>query len=146
MAVVPAIMLLPEDPEDISAAAEGLIARNLRYLRRFPTTPSVYQLGAVGRLRYRFEQPGAHWWTIPEMLRAGWGDCKDLSCAVIARERIAGGETVNAAGVRWPRMIVVPTGPRTLHAIVEHACGCREDPSIALGMPTPPGGAPWLMT
>jgi hypothetical protein len=142
---VPAVMLLPADAEEISAAAEGTIARNLRYLRQHPTTPHPYAAG-LGSVRYHFEWPGAHWWTIPEVLVARWGDCKDLSCWLIAHQRVHGGEYIRVAdGVRFPRLIVVPTGPLTLHAIVEHACGCREDPSIQLGMPIPPGGAPWLL-
>lgn len=141
---VPAIMLLPEgDAEDISAALEGLIARDRLYLRRHPSTPHPYALGLTGRVRYHFEYPGAHWWTPGDVLAAGWADCKDLAAWWCAYEREAGRGSV-VAGVAYPRVIVVPTGPQQLHAIAERECGCREDPSIVLGMPAPPGGAPWL--
>jgi hypothetical protein len=140
---VPAISLLSGNADDISAFAEGTIARNLRYLRMHPSTPHPYAWGAAGRIRYHFELPGADWWTIPDCIAAGWADCKDLSCWLCAHERHHYGETV-VAGVRFPRVVVVVTGPDQLHALVERACGCWEDPSIVLGMPVAPGGAPWL--
>ena len=144
MPQVPAIMVLDfDDAADISAALEGLIARDQLYLRRHPRTPHPYDLGLQGRIRWHFEYPGAHWWTPGDVIRAGWLDCKDAPAWLCALYRNAGGEQL-AGGVRFPRCIVVPTGHRTLHAIVEHACGCREDPSIVLGMQEPPGGAPWL--
>lgn len=121
------ILTLPADARVIEAALEGLTLANEVYLRRRPNTPLI---GCSG-VRYAWEPPGRHWWTVPEVRIAGKGDCKDFSSWRAAELRVYFGVPREEAYV-----IVHRTGPRMFHARTMTPWGI-EDPSVALGMRSP---------
>ena len=100
---------------------EGLTAFNFALLSRFDL-PRLYDSG----VRYQREQPGREqWWTIPQVLERGYGDCEDLSAWRAAELRSMG---VPAFAY------VIRSGPRMFHAVVRYPDGSIEDPSRALGL------------
>lgn len=101
------------------------MAVNVIYLLRNRRTPKLYESG----VRYQREQGGKEvWLTIPQVLRAGFGDCEDLAAWRTA-ELIVGGVPAKAEVIR--------TGPRVFHAVVRLPDGQILDPSIKLGMKRP---------
>lgn len=83
--------------------------------------PPLYTSG----IQYRRE--GVEHFQSPwETYQLGFGDCEDLAVYLVAERR--------RAGDHGARVVIVRTGPRTLHAIIERGDGRREDPSRALGM------------
>jgi len=94
--------------------------------------PSLYTSG----VRYMRERPGHEEWQLPsQVLSGGYGDCEDLAAYRVGELRVSGAD-------EGARVVIVKTGPRTLHAVVQRSNGEIEDPSRALGMR---GGDPSLM-
>ena len=103
------------------------------------TLPPLYKSGIT------YQREGVEHFQSPwETFQLGYGDCEDLAVYLVAERRRAGDLAA--------RVVVVRTGQRTLHAIIERGDGRREDPSRALGMvrlgedypsfPTAPPSAP----
>lgn len=113
------VMNLPNDPQVIEAALEGLTSANAVMISKYGLPP-LYATGA----RYKREQGSEIWQLAGEIVRKGRGDCEDLAAYRAAE---TGG-----------RVIIIPGGrPRLLHAIVLHKDGSMEDPSSVLGMRSP---------
>lgn len=76
----------------------------------------------------RYEREDREAWKMPrQTLQTRRGDCEDLAVYRAAELRRRGIDPK-------ARVIIIRTGPWTLHAIVERGNGTREDPSRALGM------------
>lgn len=115
-------------PEVLSYAGFDAALRGLQGIAeeeiRQGFVPPLYDSG----VRYQREPLGQEHWLSPSgVLGRGLGDCEDLA-AWRAGELVVTGEDPNA------RAVVVQTGPRTWHAVVEREDGSFEDPSAALGM------------
>lgn len=131
----------------------GLTKVNLAYLQRHKV-PSLYHTG----VRYRPEPPGSveMFDDIPTVLGRGWGDCDDLAPFRLA-QLWKEGETGARLRIRWVREKW--DSPRLFHVNIRRAPGVQirrglfraldghgrpdngppiEDPSVLLGMPTPP--------
>lgn len=115
-------LTLPADGGVLSAALEGLVAANAVILARAGTVRRLYASG----VRYQRERGTEDWRTIPQVLRAGRGDCEDLAAWRAAELRVYDAEPARA--------IVRRSGPKTLHAVVVRADGRIEDPARRLGM------------
>jgi len=116
---------IPASTATLSAALEGLVATNVVLLRRNRNAPALYESG----VRYRKERPGREkWLTIPQTLRAGFGDCEDLAAWRAAELQMLG---IPA------RAVVIRTGAKMFHAVVRLPGGRIEDPSVKLGMKKP---------
>jgi hypothetical protein len=104
---------------------EALIAANLAYLRKHPTTPTLYASGVI-----YVEEPGSreHWQDIPETLLRREGDCEDLCCWRVAELRLQ-----NEHAIPFLRSRVIGRR-RIYHVAVQRGDGCIEDPSRRLGM------------
>ena len=118
------IVQLNED--NIQILLDALVALNLKFLEQHPSTPPIYQSGVV----YQREKPHSELWlTIPAILRAGSGDCEDLSCWRAA-ELVKNGIKARAFATRMP---TVSGFHRLWHIRVSTPRGI-EDPSKLLGM------------
>lgn len=113
----------------VETALEGLTALAERDIVE-GGVPALYTSG----VRYERERGTEDWQLPSQVLGRGRGDCEDLAAWRAAELRVHGVDP-------GARAIVVRTGPRTLHALVERSDGVREDPSAALGMPTRDGVA-----
>jgi hypothetical protein len=110
---------VPPHPLVLQALLEGLAAASYVQLRRY-ALPRLYESGVY----YQREPKGRErWQTAVETYRRGAGDCEDLTAWRVAELRFDGEPA---------RGIVIPTGPRRYHAIVERADGSLEDPSRRL--------------
>ncbi len=100
---------------------------NLSYLRSAnPPAPLLYESG----VRYRKDPDGKeYWWDIPNVIRAGVGDCKKLACWRAAELQIRGVAAVALPVIQHGRGGVV-----LIHVIVQYPNGLTEDPSRRLGM------------
>lgn len=112
---------------------DALTSINVRWLRAYPTAPSIYD----GGVRYAREPMGSEVWrTLPIVLSSGWGDCEDLGCARAAELRVSG---VRAVAV--PRFVgagqVGGRATELIHIVVRMPDGQIEDPSARLGMHGP---------
>ena len=88
--------------------------------------PLLYASG----VRYARERPGHEEWLVPsQVLAGGVGDCEDLAAYRVGELRATGAD-------EGATIVIVPMGPRTLHAVVRRSNGELEDPSRALGMGT----------
>ena len=115
-------MHIPGSKAPLEAALEGLAAVDAQLLRQ-DRYPRLYESG----VRYRCQDPGSkRWLTIPEVLQAGRGACKDLAAWRAAELRVLDGEPAKLRTYR--------TSPRSWHAVVERGDGSIEDPSRLLGM------------
>ena len=113
---------VPASRATLSAALEGLTATNVVLLGRNRNAPMLYKSG----VRYRAEPVGKEkWLTVPQVIRAGFGDCEDLAAWRAAELRHAG---IPA------RAVVIRSGPKMFHAVVRLPSGQLEDPSAKLGM------------
>jgi hypothetical protein len=101
---------------------EALTMANMVYLRRYPRTPRLYQSG----VRYAKDPV---WLSIPALYGKRFGDCKSLTAAFVAEERIAGRE---ARPVFRP-MYNPRKQQNDFHILVQTPRGF-EDPSRRLGM------------
>lgn len=119
MSLRPAVLILPlgDSVESIDRALRALQAYDSAWIQD-RGAPPLYDSG----VRYRREPTSArfeNWWTIPDVLRAGYGDCEDLACWRAAE---CGGRAF---------AVEVPTG---YHILVRRPDGRIEDPSRRLGM------------
>jgi hypothetical protein len=147
-------MRVPDHPVALRAALVGLVSLNVETMRavkaRGHRIPSVYEAGIrfkrnearararelwfrergnVG-LRWVPEPRGREWWqTWVDNLKEGEGDCEDLASHQVAWYIVEAEIPCYAD--------VIPTGPKTYHAIVRWPDGTIEDPSLVLGMPDP---------
>jgi hypothetical protein len=99
---------------------EGVVRLNCYLIKRH-NLPSIYDSGV------RYKRDGSEdWLNVLEIIKRGYDDCEGLASARAAEWRVNRG--VPAA------VIVVRTGPKTLHAMVSLPDGTIEDPSRVLGM------------
>jgi hypothetical protein len=113
-------MVVPAEPSAIEALLEGLVGLNYAWMFRRGGAPPLYSSGIV----YRREPPGHDdWQNAEQLLGAGFGDCEDLASYRAAELRMQGEPA---------RVKVVTTRRGKFHAIVEHASGELEDPSLNL--------------
>ena len=91
--------------------------------------PLLYQSG----VRYQRERGTEDWLLPSQTLAGGRGDCEDLAAYRVGELRGTGTDP-------GARIVIVRTGPRTLHAVVQRSDGTVEDPSRALGMSGPGDG------
>lgn len=86
--------------------------------------PPLYKSG----VRYEREAPGSEVWQLPSQVRvSGRGDCEDLAAW-------RAGELRATRADPSARVVLMQTGPKTLHAVVQRGDGAIEDPSRVLGM------------
>lgn len=118
---------------------EAMCAINLLHLRQRPY-PKLYESGVV----YRREDGTENWLDIPNVIKAGWGDCEDLVFWRVAELRKDGVKAAPFA--KWRRV----NGVYKYHALVRRYAPGRdhfgrqinasqwlEDPSRRLGMNGP---------
>jgi hypothetical protein len=101
-----------------------LIRINMDYIqsmkKRGHTVPLLYESGVV--------YARTIWWEpIPALYERGWGDCKSLTCAKVAEDRLAG---INAGAV----FRFNPLEMSTDYHILEQTPDGYHDPSKVLGM------------
>lgn len=113
-------LFVPSNADALEHALEGLVALDA-FIIRDKQLPPLMQTGA----RYRPEK-GELWRNCLQVIKDGWGDCEDLSAYRAAELRVYNSEPA--------RLILIKTGPRLLHAVVQRANGEIEDPSKLLGM------------
>lgn len=106
----------------LRALLEALVMTNMVYLRRNPRTPSLYRSGV------RYARTTV-WLAIPSLYANRFGDCKSLTAAYVAEERIAGRE---ARPVFRP-MYNPRKQQNDFHILVQTPTGFK-DPSADLGM------------
>jgi len=110
--------------EALELALEYLTRANLLYLRDHPRVPALYKSG----VRYQREARGRETWrTIPEVLRAGHGDCEDLSAFLAAQLRQRGIPArciATQSGNLWHITVIASVKGSEIH----------YDPSRVLGM------------
>ena len=106
----------------LRALLEMLVMANMVYLRRYPRTARLYRSGV------RYAQCPI-WMAIPALYARGYGDCKSLTAAYVAEERIAGREAKPVFRPQYnPRK-----GQNDFHILVQTPRGFM-DPSRDLGM------------
>lgn len=105
---------------------EALAKIHEDYLRAFPDTPLLYDLG----VRYERQAEGQEdWYDVPSGIYAGKTDCKVLACwrvAELRRAKVA----AEPAFIRYDN----PDGTYLFHILVRYPDGTLEDPSAMLGM------------
>lgn len=105
----------------------AMVEVNEAYLLSRLNTPEIYKSG----VRYRPDVVGKErWWDIPQILRAGYGDCKKLAPWRAAELRVR--HSVQARAL--PVLQTMANGIILVHVIVELPDGRTEDPSRLLGM------------
>ena len=103
-----------------------LINIDIRFLKKFPATPSLYSSGVI----YIEELPGQEdWRDVESVLKHGGGDCEDLACWRIAELRMLGVDA--RPRIEWK---LKPDGNQLYHIQVRLPTGEVEDPSTKLGM------------
>lgn len=113
-------------PEVLDAALEAVTRLNedLISKRQVPTFAQALEQG----IQWRPEPPGQeHFDHAAAVIGRGWGDCDDLAPFQAASLR-ATGEDPDA------RAVVVQSGPKRWHAVVERGDGSHDDPSADAGM------------
>lgn len=106
----------------LRAMLEALVMANMVFLKSNPKTPRLYQSGVrYGRT--------TTWLAIPALYALRYGDCKSLTAAFVAEERIAGRQ---AKPVFRP-MYNPKKAQNDFHILVQTPRGF-EDPSRKLGM------------
>lgn len=113
-----------ENAEVLKTLLEALIRINVIYIksmqRRGKTVPLLYKSGVV--------YARTIWWeSIPALYQRGWGDCKSLTCALVAERRVRGIES-------QPVFRFNPREESTDYHILEQNKKGYEDPSKVLGM------------
>lgn len=127
----------------VNEGLQDLITVNSLAYERDPKLPGIYEAGVV----YRREAPGhEQFCDVHAVLNRGYGDCEDLSAAVVSWRRVRLGEFARPR-VTWKRM---SAGRWLFHITVLRGDGKTvEDPSALLGMRDEPGdwrlrGALWI--
>lgn len=115
----------PSSPGDLNASAlrallDCLIQLNRAYIRAYSPLGLYHSGVRYGRTKV--------WETIPALHERGYGDCKSLTCALIAEYREQG-----KAAVPCFRWIKNERGGTDFHILVQTNEGF-EDPSKELGM------------
>jgi hypothetical protein len=93
-------------------------------LKQHPNTPSLYDTKAI----YVPERGTEIWQDIPNVIKAGSGDCEDLACWRVAELKYAG--IAARPYIKWRKK----KNSWIYHAVVRLPNGKIEDPSLALGM------------
>lgn len=113
-------------PDALNAALEAVTRTNESLLEsgQIPTAAE----GIARGVRWKPEPPGdEHFDLAPTVLGRGWGDCDDLAPWHAASLRASGKDP-------GARAVVVRSGPKRWHAIVQRSDGSIDDPSKAAGM------------
>jgi hypothetical protein len=111
-----------DDSEALKILLDALIRLNLTYVRRYNPVP-LYKSGVVyGRTTI--------WDPIPALYARGYGDCKSLSCALVA-EYLAKGIAAKPV-FRFRKR--AGNGGKDFHILVMVNGERWEDPSRILGM------------
>lgn len=113
-----------DNADALQAMLDMLIRVNMSYIRsmrkRGHAVPLLYESGVV--------YARTVWWEpIPALYERGWGDCKSLTCAKVAEDRLAGMDC--RAVFRFN-----PKPNSTDYHILEQIPGGYHDPSAVLGM------------
>lgn len=118
----------------------GLMITDVAWLTSYPKTPSLYEMGRRGELRYQQEAPGKERWLgLPAIVVRGVADCEDLATGRAAEIGLKTG-FVPTNNVLVPFLPAAKNIWRLVgntiraHAFVELADGSTEDPSEVLGM------------
>ena len=119
------------NPTALNEALELLTRLNVitmrEWIARGGHVPSVYELATTTGFRYKPEPKGREWWqTWADNVIEREGDCEDLATHQAGYYRVVGGIPARA--------VTKKTGKRVYHAVVEHAGGAIEDPSLPLGL------------
>jgi hypothetical protein len=109
---------VPSSGRALEGPIKTLYTLDYDYLREHPNTPPLYKSGV------RYRNGKVDWFSIPEVLAARTGDCKDLACWRTAELRLQG---INAV----PRL---SRKGNMWHVTVKLPDGTIEDPSRILGM------------
>jgi hypothetical protein len=113
------------EPTVIEALAEAVTRVN-EHMIRAGEVPTFHD--GASHVRWRPENLGdEHFDHAGTVLQRGWGDCDDLAPWHAASLRTTGEDP--GAVTR-----VVPSGPNTLHVLVQRSSGEFEDPSVTCGM------------
>lgn len=121
------------NPEVLNAAMEAVTRLNTDLIENRQVPPFRQALEQFG-IQWKPEPPGQeHFDHAALVVGRRAGDCDDLAPYHAASLR-ATGEDPDA------RAIVVPSGPKRWHAIVERGDGSRDDPSAEAGMHEYRGG------
>lgn len=112
----------------LEGALEGLVAIDAMLIQAMGPrrAPHLYDSGILYRIKrgMRKKNRPEPWYPADELLRRGQGDCKDVAAYYAAWCRVFEAEPA--------LVVVVPTGPLTVHAVVLHSDGTLEDPSAQL--------------
>lgn len=119
---------VPPVPAALEALADGVVQLNVVLMQAAIAHgfafPDLYTSGVV----YRREPPGREWWEsaldVMQVGASGEGDCEDLANYLAAWLRVYCDDFAHTKVVRTER--------GSFHAIVEHADGTLEDPSLML--------------
>jgi hypothetical protein len=114
-----------ENAEAIQALLRCLVELNILFLRQYPNTPKLYNSGVV------YDRTEV-WDSIPALYGRRYGDCKSLSCALVAERFVAGQHAIPV--FRWlPNVDVNSPYHVNYHILVMSEFGW-EDPSKVCGM------------
>lgn len=117
-------MEVPNEPEAIEGALEGLVTLNQTLIRSGSIPPSPMHAG----VRYRREKRGLEEWRNGAVvMEKGEGDCEDLNGWLCAGLRESGYDP-------HAQIVLQHTGPSMYHAVVELSTGEIVDCCPALGM------------
>lgn len=127
------VVVMPFEESLLIPALRDVYDFNVSFLLSNPTFPRLYELGALGLMRFEREPRRCNdtacdeerFCTIPITAAQGWGDCDDLA-PWLAAER-----TVRDGVLSIPNVIRSAVG---YHVNVLRADGVTEDPSAVLGM------------
>lgn len=130
---------------------ETLCDWNVRWLKKHPNAPRLYDEARAGRIVYKVPEQmedgtqvgntifrkGEHFRDIPAIMENGGGDCDNLACWRVAELRVDGYKDIHPYITNRER----PEGGRTYHCIVwwptPKPKGSTEDPSLICGMGGP---------
>jgi hypothetical protein len=113
-------------PDVLNAALEAVTKTDERLIQA-GQVPHADEAIAAG-LKWKPEPPGdEHFDHAAKIVQRGWGDCDDLAPYKAASLRVTGEDP-------GARAVVIPSGPKKWHAIVERSDGTDDDPSADAGM------------
>lgn len=134
--------LHPDDAEPALNAALEAVTRASEPMIASGAWPTFHE-GLKRGVRWKPEPPGdEHFDLAPTVLKRGWGDCDDLAPWHAATLRADGRDPA-------ARAVVLRSGPKRWHAVVQRSDGRIDDPSRAAGMGAVGGdeyGGPWWPT
>jgi hypothetical protein len=110
---------LPDHGAIVEAILEGFVQAACIIIQSGVVPPFPQMTG----VKYRAESSGEENWLLPnQVMKAGVGDCEDLSVWLAAGYRVTGQDP-------YARCLLVMTGDHQLHCIVELQNGQQVDPS-----------------